>query len=77
MYKDKKYKDVISAVNAKLPELNNAKIKPKYELLKAYAIGKIMSKDDYKAALDYISINYANTEEGKKAKEILTQLKKD
>jgi len=48
---------------------------PKFELLKAYCIAKIKGKEAFEKALDYIVLNYANTVEGKKAKELLKMLK--
>ncbi len=49
---------------------------PKFELLKAYAIGKYKDKEAYKIALEFVAVSYGNTEEGKKAKEIVEQLSK-
>ena len=59
-----------------MPTISNSKLKPKFELLKAYAIGKHLDLERYKEALKFIAINYGNREEGKKAKEILNQLNK-
>jgi tetratricopeptide (TPR) repeat protein len=75
-YKKEEYNEVLEAVNEVLPTLINSNLKPKFELLKAYAIGKHLDRDIYKEALEFIGINYGNTEEGKKAKEILIQLNK-
>lgn len=76
LYKKGKFKDVLVSVNDVLPTITNSKLKPKFELLKAYAIGKYLDKNTYKDALEFVAINYGNTEEGKKAKEILKQLNK-
>ena len=76
LYKKGGYQKVLIAVNEILPSLTNSKLKPKFELLKAYAIGKYLDKETYKRALKFVVISYGNTEEGKKAKEILTQLSK-
>jgi len=59
-----------------LPSISSSKLKSKFELLKSYTNGKHLGKETYKEVLEFISINYANTEEGKKAKEILNQLNK-
>ena len=45
-------------------------------LLKALAIGKYQDIEAYKKALDFVALSYANTVEGKKAKDILKQLEK-
>jgi tetratricopeptide (TPR) repeat protein len=76
LYKKGAYEEVVTNVNKLLPSISSSKLKPKFELLKAYAIGKHLSKETYKEVLEFISINYGNTEEGKKAKEILNQLNK-
>jgi tetratricopeptide (TPR) repeat protein len=74
LYKDGKFKDVISKIDAFTPSIPNAILLPKFELLKALAIGKIKSKEDYKKALEFVVVNYGNTEEGKRAKSILALL---
>ena len=75
-YKKGQYKEVVANVSRLLPLVANYKLKPKFELLKAYAIGKHLDKNAYKEALEFILISYSNTEEGKRAKEILNQLNK-
>ncbi|AUC85815.1 hypothetical protein CW731_11185 [Polaribacter sp. ALD11] len=76
LYKKGEYKKVLVSVNEVLPTITNSKLKPKFELLKAYAIGKYLDRKIYKKALEFVAINYGNTEEGKKAKEILKKLNK-
>ncbi|QOD59906.1 tetratricopeptide repeat protein [Polaribacter haliotis] len=76
LYKKGEYKNVLIAINDILPTIASSKLKPKFELLKAYAIGKYLPKEIYKEALEFVAINYGNSEEGKKAKEILEQLNK-
>lgn len=76
MYKDDRFADVVCEIEQILPSLVNSKFIPKFELLKAYAIGKYQGKAAYKSALDYVALQYAETEEGKEAKEILNRLKK-
>ncbi|MFQ3305017.1 MAG: TolA-binding protein [Patiriisocius sp.] len=76
LYKQDEYKRVVKTINDILPTILNSKLKPKFELLKAYAIGKHLDRKTYKEALEFVSISYGNTEEGKKAKQILNQLNK-
>ena len=45
------------------------------DLLKAYAIGKYQNKDSYIAALEKVAVGYPQTEQGKKALEIMKRLK--
>ena len=75
-YKESKYDEVISAIDVVLPTISNAELLPKFELLKAYAIGKSKDTENYKKALEFVFVNYGTTEEGKKAQAILTQLEK-
>ncbi|PQJ79851.1 tetratricopeptide repeat protein [Polaribacter porphyrae] len=74
LYKDNKYAEVISSINEFTPTIVNSNLLPKFELLKAYAIGKNENKEAYVKALEYVSVNYGSTEEGKKAKAILGKL---
>ncbi|PQJ75465.1 tetratricopeptide repeat protein [Polaribacter gangjinensis] len=75
-YKESKYDEVISAIDVILPTISNADLLPKFELLKAYAIGKSKDKETYKKALEFVSVNYGTTDEGKKAQAVLNQLEK-
>jgi hypothetical protein len=76
IYKENKFEETLAKIDAILPTIQNSKLLPKFALLKAYAIGKYKNKETYKNALEFISVNYANTEEGKKAREIINQLNK-
>ena len=44
---------------------------PKFELLKAQAIGRWRGFEDYKNALNYVALNYPQSPEGKKAQFII------
>lgn len=76
LYKDIKYEEVISNIDTLLPSIAASDLLPKFELLKAYAIGKSKDKEAYKKALEFVAVNYASTEEGKKAQSIVNQLEK-
>jgi tetratricopeptide (TPR) repeat protein len=76
LYKKGEYENVLRSVNNLLPTIAYSKLKPKFELLKAYAIGKYQDRETYRKALEFIAVNYGNTDEGKNAKEILKQLNK-
>ena len=76
MYKDFKFDEVIAKINEFVATVPNSNLVPKFELLKAYAIGKYQDVEAYKIALDFVAVSYGGTEEGKKAKAILQQLKK-
>ena len=76
LYKENKFEETISKIDETIASLQNSELIPKFELLKAYAIGKYKSKQAYKIALEYVAVSYGNTIEGKKAKEIIQQLSK-
>jgi tetratricopeptide (TPR) repeat protein len=76
LYKDFKFDEVIVKINEFVAKVPNSNLVPKFELLKAYAIGKYQDVEAYKIALDFVAVSYGGTEEGKKAKAILQQLKK-
>ena len=75
LYADKKYREVVKEIEKIIPTLGKSKLIPKFELLKAYAIGKFYDKGTFKRAMSFVAITYPNTEEGKKAKEILNRIK--
>ena len=76
LYKENKYEETIAKIDEIVATVPNSELIPKFELLKAYAIGKYKNKQAYKIALEYVAVSYGNTEEGKKAKEIVQQLSK-
>ncbi|WP_299015209.1 tetratricopeptide repeat protein [uncultured Polaribacter sp.] len=76
LYKKARFRQVLVETNTILETIGETKLKPKFELLKAYAIGKYLDAETYKEALEFVAVNYGNTEEGKKAQEIITQLSK-
>lgn len=76
LFKDSKYEKLIPKIDAILPSISNSEFLPKFELLKAYAVGKSKDKESYKKALEFVAVNYGSFEEGKKAKEIVNQLNK-
>jgi len=74
LYKEHNYRDVVSQITEYVPTIPESNIIAKFELLKALAIGKYQQKEKYKKALEHVSLKYGNTEEGKRAKEIIKQL---
>lgn len=73
-YKEDAFEEVVKMIDEVLPTIKESKLIPKFELLKAYAIGKYENKATYKKAMEFVALNYGNTEEGKKAKEIIKRL---
>lgn len=75
MYTTGNYVQTIYDISNALRTFEGAPIVPKFELLNAYALAKVKGKEAFKSALESIELNYSNTEEGKKAKELLKMLK--
>lgn len=76
LYKKNKFTETVSKIEELLPTIQNSVLLSKFELLKAYAIGKYANKETYKKALETVVVNYTNTPEGKKAQDIVKQLNK-
>jgi tetratricopeptide (TPR) repeat protein len=77
LYKDDFFEDAICFIDMTIPTLAEGSVLlSKFELLKAYAIGKYQNKDSYIAALEKVVINFPQTEQGKKALEVMKRLKK-
>ena len=74
IYKEDKYADVVSQIIELGPEIKDSNLIAKFELLKAFAIGKYQSKKAYIKALEYVLFNYGSTQEGQRAKEVIKQL---
>ncbi|WP_347373651.1 hypothetical protein [Aequorivita sp. Q41] len=64
------YAQVIEKCDAYITVYNGNDIIPKFELLKATAIGRQQGFEAYKKALNFVSLNYPNSDEGKQAQQI-------
>jgi hypothetical protein len=75
-YKDAQFEEVVQKIDGLLPKIQNSILIPKFELLKAYSLGKYKNKEVYLNAMEFVALRYGNSEEGKKAKQIVAQLRK-
>lgn len=66
------YQQVIDTAEEYITLYNGNDIVPKLEMLKATALARQDGFEAYKKALNFISLNYPNSEEGKKAQEIFS-----
>ena len=73
-YEAAKYAEVIQKCDEYLIIYNGNEIVPKLELLKATAIGREQGFEAYKKALNFVSLNYPNSDEGKQAQEIYSSV---
>ncbi|OAD91039.1 hypothetical protein A7A78_04280 [Aequorivita soesokkakensis] len=69
-----KYAEVIQKSDEYMMVYNGNDIVPKFEMLKATAIGRQQGFEAYKKALNFVSLNYPSTEEGKQAQQIYSNL---
>lgn len=68
------YEDVISKSDEYINAFDGEPIVSKLELLKATAIGRLYGYQSYSQAINEIAATYANTEEGKQAQDIVSNI---
>jgi len=68
------YTQVIATCEEYITIYNGNDIVPKLEMLKATALARQDGFEAYKKALNFVSLNYPNSEEGKKAQEIYARV---
>ncbi len=71
MYQDQHYLNVINEAEENIDKYTGDPIVPKFEMLKANAIGRLQGYIDFKEALNYVALNYPNNPEGKKASQMI------
>ncbi len=72
LYQEEQFALILEKIDGLIIQYYGDEIVPKFELLKANTIGKLKGLEAYKKALQFVADNYASSEEGKNAKEILT-----
>ncbi len=70
-FENQEYTEVITTAEAQIKRLEGDDYVPKFEILKASAKGRLYGFDAYKEGINYIALTYPNTEEGKKAQDLL------
>ena len=65
------YRTVLTDATMAIDKFTGEELVPKFELLKANVIGKLKGLDEYKKALNFVALNYPNSEEGKEAEKII------
>ena len=70
-FENQNFELVIVNADRYIDEFAGDSFVPKFELLKATAIGRYRGFEAYEAALNYVALNYPNQEEGKRAKELI------
>ncbi len=70
-FENEEYAEVIAEAEKQIKRLEGDDFLPKFEILKASAKGRLYGFEEYKKGIDYIALTYPNTDEGKKAQELL------
>ena len=70
-YQNGEFKTVLAATEKAINRFTGDEIVPKFELLKANIVGKLSGLGEFSTALNYVALNYPNSEEGKKAEQLL------
>ena len=73
-FENSKYQNVIEGCENYISIYFGNPIISKFELLKANAIGRQQGYEPYKKALNFVSLNYPNSEEGKEAQDLYKNL---
>lgn len=72
-YESQNYLQVIAGAEENINKYTGDEIVPKFEILKANAIGRIEGFEAFKEALNYVALNYPNNPEGKKAQAMVEE----
>lgn len=70
-FENQEYAKVISQADVMITRFEGEKLVPKFEILKASAIGRLRGIEKYKEAVKHIALTYPNSEEGKQARLML------
>lgn len=73
LFQEEQFSTVLQQLEGLITEYTGNEIVPKFELLKANTLGKMKGLNAYKNGMQNVVDNYPNSEEGKKAQEILTK----
>ncbi|MGG7034874.1 MAG: tetratricopeptide repeat protein [Flavobacterium sp.] len=73
LYNQGDYFAVLDGATVAINQFVGDEIVPKMELLKAHTIGKINGLTEYKAALNFVALNYPNSPEGKEAESLIAK----
>lgn len=70
LFEQEQYAEVIEKSDRYINQFFGDEMVPKFEMLKATAIGRQDGFEAYKNAINFVSLNYTNTPEGRKANNI-------
>lgn len=73
-YEAQKFEEVITQSDAYILEFEGDPIVPKFEILKASARGRLYGFEAYRESINFIALNYGNSEEGIRAQQIMQEV---
>lgn len=73
LFEDQEYQEVIRQAEELSVRFTGDQMAPKLELLKAMAVGRLEGFEAYKEALNFVALNYPQSEEGKKAQQLFNE----
>ena len=72
-FENQEYDDVAKQLEQYITKFDGDEMLPKYEILKAVIAGKTQGFDAYKKGINYVALNYPNSDEGKAAQKLLKE----
>lgn len=73
LYEEQQFLRVITGAEENIQNYTGDPMVPKFEMLKANAIGRLQGFEEFREAISYVALNYPNNPEGKKAQQILDE----
>ena len=73
LYDSGDFKKVLFDVDLAIDQYTGEEIVPKFELIKSATVGRLSGLEEYKKTLNYVALNYPNSEEGKIAEGYLAK----
>jgi len=70
-FENQEYATALETIEKCLSQFSGDDLIPKFELLKASAIGKLKGLEEYKKAINYVALTYPDTPEARQADDIL------
>ena len=70
-FENQEFSSVLETTQKSLDQFAGDDLIPKFELIKASALGKLQGIEAYKKAINYVAVTYPNTKEGRQAEDIL------
>jgi len=72
-YQNQEFLATITGAEENITRYTGDPVVPKFEMLKANAIGRLNGFEQFKEALNYVALTYPNNPEGKKAEKMIAE----